>query len=842
MTAELTLGAEEELHLVDLERRTLSASAPQLLSRLPSESFSAELQRSTVETNTEVVTSLSGLRDEILRLRRQLIDVAGAEGLGVAAVGTAARSAYGDDFELTATGRFGRMHDQYRLLVDEQLICGTQVHVGVSDRDLAVEIAQRVTRDLPILLALSASSPYWNEEDTGYASMRTMIWQRWPSTGSLPVLASADAYDELVADLVRTGVIADAKMAYFDVRPSSHAPTLELRVCDACPVVDDAVLVAGIFRALVREAEQEIERGAPFAPMSGPLHRAATWQAARNGLAGKLLTPVVHPEPVPAADAVRALIARLRPQLEDLGDFREVAELAEDTLARGSSADRQRAAFAERGRVDDVMDLVVEETHGPPGGKPPHVPALRTYPARAGDEAIGLGARPRAAYEDVIARLRELDPAELADAEARRDAWAEREGLIVTVKGDTGRFDVDLVPRVVNAHEWAELSAGLEQRARALECFLQDVYGPAQVVKDGIVTESDLVTCPGWSDDGKRLPHDVVRAPVMGFDLVRDERGEWRVLEDNLRNPSGLAFAVAAREMLDEVLPDLPRPAGLVDPRASLPVLGETLRRCAGEDGTGALALLSSGPSSISWYEHRRLADAAGLDLVVAADLVVEDGRVRLVADGRPLDALYVRLDETLVELRTDDGHPLGKEILDVAAAGGVLLANAPGNGVADDKATYRVVPELIAYYLDERPLLDSVPTYRTDDETERRIVLDRIDELVTKPVGGHGGHGVLVGPLASTAEIADRRRAIREDTGGWVAQETVSLSSHPTFDGTTLQPRRVDLRIFVHVTGTGPDQVRALPVGLTRVAGPGSLIVNSTQGGGGKDTWIVAD
>ncbi|WP_370617651.1 glutamate--cysteine ligase [Mumia sp. Pv 4-285] len=842
MTAELTLGAEEELHLVDRDSRTLSASAPQLLSRLPAESFSAELQRSTVETNTEVVTSLSGLREEIVRLRRQLIEVAEAEGLGVAAVGTAARSAHGEDFELTATGRFGRMQDQYRLLVDEQLICGTQVHVGVSDRDLAVEIAQRVNRDLPILLALSASSPYWNEQDTGYASMRTMIWGRWPTTGSLPPLASAEAYDELLADLVRTGVIADAKMAYFDVRPSSHAPTLELRVCDASPIVDDAVLVAGIFRALVREAEQEIERGAPFVPVSGPLHRAATWQAARNGLAGTLLTPVVHPEPVPAADAVRALVARLRPQLEDLGDYQEVAELAESTLARGSSADRQRAAFAERGQLDDVMDLVVEETHGPPSGKPPHVPALRSYPARAGDEAIGLGARPRAVYEDVIGHIRDLDAHQVADLERRRDEWAEREGLIVAVKGETSRFDVDLVPRVVNAHEWSMLRDGLEQRARALEAFLEDVYGEARVVRDGIVAESDVVGCPGWRDDGRRLPRSAVRAPVMGFDLVRDARGEWRVLEDNLRNPSGVAFAVAAREMLDEVMPDLPRPVGLVDPRASLPLLGETLRRCLPADATGAIVLLASGPSSLSWYEHQRLAAEAGLVLVGGEDLVVRDGRVVLASDGTPVDAVYDRLDEELGELRTSDGHLVGKEIIDVAAAGGVLLANAPGNGVADDKATYRVVPELIGYYLDESPLLDSVPTYRTDDETERRHVLDRVDELVTKPVDGHGGHGVLIGPLASAAEIAERRRAIREDTHGWVAQETVSLSSHPTFDGPSLQPRRVDLRIFVHVTGTGPGDVRALPVGLTRVAGPGSLIVNSSQGGGAKDTWIITD
>src|SRR3954462_12201461 len=214
MAAELTLGAEEELHLIDLDSWELSARAPQLLSRLPSASYSAEIQRTTVETNTAVVTSLTELREELLRLRKELVAVAGREGRGVAAVGTAPRSTFAD-FELTTTGRYGRMHEQYRLLVDEQLICGTQVHVGVSDRDVAVEIAQRVARELPVLLALSASSPFWNGQDTGYASIRTIIWQRWPTAGATGPLGSAKEYDDLLADLTGSGVIADAKMAYF---------------------------------------------------------------------------------------------------------------------------------------------------------------------------------------------------------------------------------------------------------------------------------------------------------------------------------------------------------------------------------------------------------------------------------------------------------------------------------------------------------------------------------------------------------------------------------------------------------------------------------------------------
>ena len=194
MSAELTLGAEEELHLIDLESWKLIARAPQLLSRLPASNYSAEIQRTTVETNTDVVDSLAGLRAELTRLRQGLVDVATEDKIGMAAAGTAPSSAFAD-FELTTTGRYGRMQEQYRMLVDEQLICGLQIHVGVSDRDLAVQIMQRIARDLPILLALSASSPYWNEQDTGYASIRSIIWQRWPTAGATGPLPSAKVYD-----------------------------------------------------------------------------------------------------------------------------------------------------------------------------------------------------------------------------------------------------------------------------------------------------------------------------------------------------------------------------------------------------------------------------------------------------------------------------------------------------------------------------------------------------------------------------------------------------------------------------------------------------------------------
>jgi carboxylate-amine ligase len=220
----------------------------------------------------------------------------------------------------------------------------------------------------------------------------------------------------------------------------------------------------------------------------------------------------------------------------------------------------------------------------------------------------------------------------------------------------------------------------------------------------------------------------------------------------------------------------------------------------------------------------------------------VTDGKVRHRGTGVRIDALYLRLDVELLDLVDEAGRAIGKEIFAVAEADGVFLANAPGNGVADDKAMYCYVPELIGYYLNEQTSLESVPTYRTSDEAEARIVLDRVGELVTKPVDGHGGIGVLIGPHSPAAEVAERRATIAANPAGWVAQEVVALSSHPTLDGTRLQPRHVDLRAFVYVRGTGPRDCTLADLALTRVAPNGSLVVNSSRGGGAKDTWIIAE
>ena len=734
---------------------------------------------------------------------------AAKDNIGIAAVRAPPRARRSPTSSSPRPGATGACRSSTGCSSTSSLIRGLQIHVGVSDRDLAVEIMQRIARDLPVLTALSASSPYFNEQDTGYSSIRTIIWQRWPTAGATGPLRSAQEYDELLADLIRSGVIADEKMAYFDVRPSSHAPTLELRVCDVCPVVDDAILIAGLFRAAVRAAEIDIAEGRPYEPLAPPMHRAALWQAARGGLSGNLLDRSLHPRPVPAADAVWAMVERLAEPLAELGDDDEVRWLTEAALARGNSADRQRAAYAERGRLSDVMELVVAETRGPAGGPRPVAPELRRYRSRAGDEAVGSNRRPRPVYEDLVELFRDLDADRIGERARARDAWVAEHDVVFGVNGTKQLFTVDLMPRIVSPHEWDELSRGLVQRARAIESFLRDVYGEQRILRDGLLSPDLVVEAPGWREEARRLPADVVRAPVMGFDLVRNEFGGWRVLEDNVRNPSGAGYALAIRDLLDDVMPDLPRPAGLLDPTTAMPLLRSAV---LGGRTEGRAALLSSGPDSSAWFEHRMLADRAGLVLVGADDLEVVDGEVRLRAsqngDGHRVDALYLRLDVELVDLVDSAGHPVGADVFGVAEAGGVLLANAPGNGVADDKAMYCYLPELIGYYLDEHPTLESVPTYRTREETEYRLVLDRVGELVTKPVDGHGGAGVLIGPEASAAEVAARRAEIAQNPSGWVAQEVVALSSHPTLTGSLLQPRHVDLRVFAYVTGTGPDDV----------------------------------
>ncbi|MEW9546822.1 glutamate--cysteine ligase [Nonomuraea sp. NPDC050783] len=358
-TGPLTVGVEEEFHVVDLRTKYLSTRSGPLLEALPQSRFSKELQRSTVEANSEPFARLEDLAKDLCELRDMVIQTGQELGLGIVAAGTVPL-ADKSSMKISDDPRYERMLDDYQLLTREQLICGTQVHVQVEDKDLATAVAHSVTPWLPPLLALSCSSPFWFGEDTGYASYRTLVWQRWPTSGPMAKYESAADYERMIDNLIQAGTITDPGMIYFDVRPSAHVPTVELRVCDSCPRVDDIVLIAGLFRALVTRELAAVRRD-PHREMQLEPVRAATWQATRSGLEGDLVDPV---EGVPraAAEVFMNLVDGLRPELEETGDWELISNLARDALARGSSAARQRRAFEREGRLSDVVDLLLEET------------------------------------------------------------------------------------------------------------------------------------------------------------------------------------------------------------------------------------------------------------------------------------------------------------------------------------------------------------------------------------------------------------------------------------------------------------------------------------------------
>jgi carboxylate-amine ligase len=861
MATDLTVGVEEELHVIDLDSRELVPRGPEILEQLPEASFTAELHRSVVETNTAVHMSLDALRANLVDLRQRATAVAESLGLGVAAAGTVPLVAE-EDLTVTPTSRFERMLDDYQILAREQLICGTQVHVGLANRDFAVAVGQRVSRWLPILLAISASSPFWMGRDSGYSSMRSLLWQRWPTAGASGLVSSATDHDAMVAELISSGTISDQAMIYFDVRPSAHVPTLELRVTDACPDVDDVVLLAGLFRALVRRERAAASEGRPLMPVRGPVLRAAMWRAARSGLEGELVDLTDFAQPVSAHTAVNGLVDSLRPQLEEQGDWDRVSELADRVLRRGSAADWQRHLFARRGRFADVVDAVLARTHT--AQRDTHdadrdqQPLLASYRRRTlgstgastaaghgatGDEMIGPDGNVVAPYQPIVNLIEHLGAAGLRKRQRDRDAEQRAGNMTFRVSGENKAqlFPFDIIPRIVQAHHWQQLRVGLIQRAKVLDAFLHDVYNERAVVEDGVVPSWVIDRAPGLLPLAA-LVDQPVRAHVCGMDLVHDAAGTWHVLEDNLRVPSGLGYSMANRRLSMRVWPDLELPPGLLPVDGVPDLLRSTLQAAAPPASRSSavfIALLSEGPMNSAWYEHKLLADEMDIPVIRTTDLVVRDRVVYLRRHGmrRRVDVLYLRISEDeLVHASGADGRPLGPSLLSAVASGAVALANAPGNGIGDDKAVYAFVPDLIQYYLGEKPVLAHVPTYLCGDPDQRAYVLDHLDELVVKPVDGYGGEGVVIGPSATDSELAALGRQIRTAPHRWIAQDTLQLSTHPVFDGSGLAPRHIDLRAFV-LQG---DRTEVATVGLTRVAPEGSLIVNSSRGGGAKDTWIL--
>ncbi|MFF9851486.1 carboxylate-amine ligase [Streptomyces litmocidini] len=358
------MGVEEEFHVVDAESGALTPRADAVLRRLSRrrDEFTRELPRSVVESNSGVHASPDGLYADLSASRRLLDAAASSQGLAVMAAGTAPIARLGT-VRATDDPRYLAMTEDYRRVADEQLICGAQVHVDVPDRDTAVRALCVLNPWVPPLLALSASSPYWLGADTGYASWRTMLWQRWPTSGPAGCFAGAAEYDAAIDELIGSGVISDAGMIYYDVRPSAHLSTLELRVCDASPRVETVVLVAVLFRALVVDACARVEAsGGERCADRHEWLRAATWRAARSGLEGDLVHPVTR-RPAPAPEVVRAMLHHLRPTLEEYGDWETARSLAEEALGRGSAAHRLRRAASEADLLAAV-DLLLAETRG----------------------------------------------------------------------------------------------------------------------------------------------------------------------------------------------------------------------------------------------------------------------------------------------------------------------------------------------------------------------------------------------------------------------------------------------------------------------------------------------
>jgi len=416
---------------------------------------------------------------------------------------------------------------------------------------------------------------------------------------------------------------------------------------------------------------------------------------------------------------------------------------------------------------------------------------------------------------------------------------------VYTEGGDPERLiPFDLIPRILDGQEWDYLERGLVQRVQALNAFVADVYNEREIVKAGKVPEALVLHNESFEAEmqGFTVPQGVY-THIAGIDIVRTGPKEFFVLEDNCRTPSGVSYMLEDREVTMRLFPELFGQHS-VRPVSHYPdELLETLRsvapeRCSGEP---TIVLLTPGQFNSAYYEHSFLADEMGVELVEGSDLIVEDAVVymRTTEGLRRVDVIYRRIDDAFLDpLTFNPDSMLGVAgLMQAYRTGNVTLANAPGAGICDDKAIYTYVPEMVRFYLGEEPMLNNVPTYNCAKEDECRYVLDNLSELVIKLVHGSGGYGMLVGPRASEAELGEFATRIKAKPEAYIAQPTLALSTCPTFVETGIAPRHVDLRPFVLVG----DRVRVVPGGLTRVAlREGSLVVNSSQGGGTKDTWVI--
>ena len=465
------------------------------------------------------------------------------------------------------------------------------------------------------------------------------------------------------------------------------------------------------------------------------------------------------------------------------------------------------------------------------------------------DEMMGRGEMPREPYRAYSEWIETEDVARLQQKSVEAERLFRRTGITFNVYGDEQNTErlipFDLVPRILSAREWARLERGIKQRVRAINAFLHDIYHRQEILRAGRVptemvanNKAFLPQMLGVSPPGSVYTH------IVGVDIVRTDENEFFVLEDNARTPSGVSYMLENRETMLQMFPDLfgEIPVQVVSDYPKN--LRRSLAASAPQACTGkpVVAVLTPGIHNSAYYEHSFLSDQMGAELVEGHDLRVVDGRVamRTTQGYTPIDVLYRRVDDDYLDpLNFNPDSMLGVPgVMDVYRAGGITLANAPGTGIADDKAIYSYMPEIVEFYTGESPILKNVETWRCVEPDALAYVLEHLDELVVKEVHGSGGYGLLVGPAASKREIARFGKKLQANPGNYIAQPTLSLSTVPILTRAGLAPRHVDLRPFVLVS---PNSIDVTPGGLTRVAlKEGSLVVNSSQGGGTKDTWVL--
>ena len=461
----------------------------------------------------------------------------------------------------------------------------------------------------------------------------------------------------------------------------------------------------------------------------------------------------------------------------------------------------------------------------------------------------GETARPRADLAPLLASLGQMGLPELNRSHASASQLLRRLGATFRLndsglKGSERILPFDPLPRLIGRSDWITLERGLLQRLEAIDRFLADIYGPQQILNDGVIPREDVESSSGWRPQMQGISLPLNRwCHISGLDLIRDGHGTWRVLEDNLRCPSGVAYFLENRRVMKRLF------SGLFEGRAVQPIddypshLLRTLQDLAPWSDTPRVAILTPGVFNSAYFEHSYLAQEMGIHLVEGRDLVCEGGRVWMRSTNglEPVDVIYRRIDDDFLDptvFRKDSmlGVP---GLIDVLRQGRVAIANAPGTGVADDKLIYAHVPAMIRYYLDEEPIIENVPTYLCARPDDQRYVLEHLEQLVVKSVAEAGGYGMLIGPQASRSELADFDTKIRANPRNFIAQPTLQLSTVPSLSDGELYPCHVDLRPYV-LRGASNW---VSPGGLTRVAlKRGSLVVNSSQGGGCKDTWIVDD